>query len=160
MHLRNTILLTATIAALSGCASDSTQEQFFSQRIQPSAFVNKQTDLGAAKDATLHASHFSAGKLNGLGTAKLDSIVRGTPDSTPVIIYLQMKEDAQTRDEVLAYLSGGRDATVRFGANPANLRPGYEGLRELDNQSEFTPGGAGGGTPDGTPAAQGPLFGS
>lgn len=88
-------------------------------------FATAQAAAGARHDGTFYPYHFDGTRLNSLGESKLSLMLKNNDHAWPVVIYMNVPEDAQMKprqDAVLAYLtdSGVLDHQIRFevGLNP------------------------------------------
>jgi hypothetical protein len=112
-----------------GCQTDNSSVQDFFPQDQNRAsqqFVTAQAASGARADGTLNALHFDGQRLNSLGEAKLDLMLKDDDTAEPVVVYLDLsKDDADLkvrRDAVSNYLVDRGMTTdqleFKMGANP------------------------------------------
>lgn len=150
-------------AILTGCKSTMDQAQLnkqFQPDDEPRAvnnYFNEQTAIASREDAMLYPCHFTAGKLNSLGRAKL-AMMTGGPEGGKSTIYLNVPQDegfSAEQSSVTDYLAKRGLATTSYtllaGPNPSGGAPAGEGLAGLSKQESGT--GAG----DGTTAAAAPA---
>jgi hypothetical protein len=116
-------------AAAAGCQTDkSSMTDFFpaeeERKVQHVA--NIQAASGARADPTLQPFHFDGGKLNSLGEAKLDLMLKDDDAIQPLVVYMNVPDKDATYaarcDAVLRYLHD-RGATadqvkLEVGPNP------------------------------------------
>jgi hypothetical protein len=127
-------------AVITGCTDKSSMTEFFgpednTRRMHQAAAV--QADCGAQEDATLYAFHFTGGRLNSLGAAKLARLV---PDDSgaAVNVHLDLSDDelaAQRKEAVATYMRacGVEDAQLKLamGPNPNLTAASATGLARL-----------------------------
>jgi hypothetical protein len=100
----------AALCLTAGCSHEQeTDAMIFgpTDRPRPSELLNqRQADLGARRDATLHPVHFDGPTLNSLGEDALLRMVRGAGEFGRLTIYLDLPEtEREARiDDVDAYL--------------------------------------------------------
>jgi hypothetical protein len=120
-------------------------------------FLSAQAASGARADSTFNAIHFDGGKLNSLGTAKVDAMLADDDTAEPVVFYLNMNEgDAfktERQDAIVAYCKtrGMTETQVQFklGPNPATYSPSADILSRM-NKTESGGAGATGGSTEGS----------
>jgi hypothetical protein len=130
----------AGLCGLVGCDDKAGMNTFFgpedeSRRIHLA--LTQQANNGAREDATLQPVHFTGGKLNSLGAAKLARLV---PDQAgdEVNVYLDVADNDLTvsrKDAVASYLRacGVDDGRMKLtlGGNPNLSYPSAPGLANL-----------------------------
>src|SRR3954453_19148544 len=70
-------------------------------------FTEVQMAAGARTDATLRTYEFDCGDLNSLGRQKVDLLLKDDNACTPLVVYLDVKQDetfAARQESVTAYL--------------------------------------------------------
>ena len=148
-------LSTLAVAAIVGC-KDSGTTPFINDQFQADdaprsvdLLMAQQTANGAREDGTFYASHFSNGKLNSLGYAKLSKMAHGDADGqTKLAIFIDLKGDAFTAasDSVTAAMTHAGYAsdafTITSGFNPNVGASAEQGLRGLSKQSGSADGKA------------------
>ncbi len=99
-------------------------------------FAKAQAAAGAQADASLSSEHFTGGKLNTLGQAKLQMMMQGGVQ--PAVVYLGALDDATVNvrraaiDNWLKESGSGTDAlVVKSGYNPRSSTPAMEGISRL-----------------------------
>jgi hypothetical protein len=106
----------------------------------------QQTANGAREDGTLYTQHFTHGKLNSLGYAKLSKLTHGDADTgggkPKLSIYLDVPKGdtyAAAQDSVIKALANAGIAddgySITAGANPNLSNPAVQGLAGLAKQS-------------------------
>jgi hypothetical protein len=116
--------------ALAGCQSEvgtpfAPEEQ--AQAVDQAA--SAQAAAGARADATFLPQHFDGAALNTLGLAKLGLILEQRDAAQPVVVFLDMPDDATARsrrsavEKQLKESAVGPAFEVRMGANPAAVAP-------------------------------------
>jgi hypothetical protein len=107
-------------------------------RVNPvTRFSDVQKASGARNDATLYASHFDGGKLNSLGEAKLDLMMRDDAMVSPMMVYVSGAGDMNDarKASITTYLKdhGLKDEQVRIaeGANPGTFSPAAPSLARM-----------------------------
>ena len=95
--LAKTLAAATFLAALAaaGCEADDGDQATFGPADQMrlgEALYQRQADLGARRDATLHPVHFDGPILNSLGEDVLDRIARA-PRGGPIDVYLDLPQD-------------------------------------------------------------------
>lgn len=116
-------------AAAAGCQTDkSSMTDFFpaeeEQRVQHVAQI--QAASGARADATLQPFHFDGGKLNSLGEAKLDLMMKDDDSAQPLVVYMNVSDKntiyGARRDAVLRFLESrgaiADQVKLEVGPNP------------------------------------------
>ena len=147
-------------AILSGCQQALDQAQI-NKQFQPDEeprstnnFFDTQTAIGSREDGMLYPAHFTDGKLNSLGEAKLKRITSGV-ETGKLAIYLNVPQDGtydKEQSSVTDYLAKRGVATnaytVTAGANPGGGAPAARGLAGLVKQEagEGSPQGSTGGS--------------
>lgn len=114
-------------------------------------FLNAQAASGARADSTFNAIHFDGGKLNSLGTAKIDAMLADDDTAEPVVFYLNTEEadpaKAAKQDSILAYCKtrGMTESQIQFklGPNPATYSPSVDLINSLKKTDTGTAGEAG-----------------
>ena len=86
-------------------------------------FADAQAAAGARADATLRAVHFDRGDLNSLGQEKLDLMLGDDDACTPLVVRIDVADDAMAdarRDAVRVYLKdrGVSDDQVKLETGP------------------------------------------
>src|SRR4051812_38860406 len=85
------------LSSLAGCQTDkSSVTEFFPAENAPRAteqFMAVQAAAGARADSTLQPLHFDNEKLNSLGEAKLDLMLKDDDSVEPVIVYMNLTDD-------------------------------------------------------------------
>src|SRR5262245_14248467 len=168
MKLTRTVVLGSSlllVSGLLGCDDKSSMTTFFgpedeSRRVFQS--MNAQAACGAREDATLYPMHFTDGRLNSLGAAKLARVVPDEAD-TMVRLYLDLPDNELTaprKEAVSAYLRacGVDDAhlALGMGPNPNLTAPSAPSLEHMDRvDTGTTAGGTTVGTSSGSSAAPG-----
>jgi hypothetical protein len=150
------------LAGLVGCNDKASMTEFFGPEDQTRRVhqaMNSQANCGAREDAMLYAAHFTDGKLNSLGAAKLARLV---PDEADAVVHLYLdvpdNELATSRKEaVVTYLHacGVDDARLKLaiGPNPNLNTPAAPGLSSLSKtDTGSVTGGQGEAATDGTPS--------
>ena len=141
-------LSTFAVAAIVGCKDSGTtpfiNDQFPADDAPRSVdlLMAQQTANAAREDGTFYASHFTAGRLNSLGYAKLSKMAHGDADGqAKLAIFIDLKGDAFTAahdslTDALTKAGYASDAfSITAGANPNVGAPAVSGLRALDKQS-------------------------
>lgn len=125
------LLLGVATVLIAGCEKNEEAAYFRAPEERPALrLMERQADLGAAKDATLYAHHFDGAVLNSLGHEKLQRMERGTPGTQDMIVYLDLPADqkltAERRADVARYVTslGVPQDRVQYveGPNP-NTHP-------------------------------------
>jgi len=119
-------------------------------------FANAQSAAGAQADASLSSEHFTGGKLNSLGQAKLRMMMEG--GAQPAVVYLGALDDATVNvrraaiDNWLKETGSGTDSlVVKAGFNPRTSTPAMENISRLKRtESTGEENGAGPGNASGT----------
>ncbi len=142
------LITLALLTGLAGCAANNTAKakpeiihgERFTKDDAPTSigrFAQAQVASGAKADAQLFDRNFHGDKLNSLGEAKLDLILKASPADEPVVIYLDMPHDAMMSRQaaVVAYLkdAGLTDAKIKLveGPNLDNSNPTSAHLAEI-----------------------------
>ena len=138
----------------------SWNEKFWNEEHEariPHTLAEQQATLGAQMDPTLYACHFEGTALNGLGKAKLDSMLVDGGVSKIYIDTGKSNADAH-RASVNAYLAAANRAdgsvAIESGVAPAALAPAAPSISRMgktenpgtstaSNQSEATNSGSG-----------------
>jgi hypothetical protein len=141
--------MAALLLIAGGCHSEQHApvahgEKFYDESAPRSVglLAQSQSAAGAKADGMLYDHNFHGAKLNSLGQAKLDLIVKGTPAGDPVVVYLNVPHDALAtrRPAVLAYLREGglKDAQVKLidGPNPTEGTPAAKTLQRMYKAKE------------------------
>jgi hypothetical protein len=126
--LKFSAMLLGTIVTV-GCQTDkSSFTDFFPQEEQQRvrSAADTQAASGARADATLQPFHFDGPKLNSLGQAKLDLMLRDDDAAQPMVVYVNMAENdasyASRADAVKRYLEDrgaiGDQIKIQAGPNP------------------------------------------
>ena len=164
-NIRKTVQLASLLAvsALMGCHHDQIAHgEMFNPPGAPtpvSEACEVQAAAGARADGMLYDHHFDGSDLNSLGKDKLNRMVKGTPTSQPVVVYMNMPHDSATARQtaVAAYLkdSGLKESDVQVfeGSNPNlttptayNLSVVYKGANAtFDGEGADTGSASGGG---------------
>lgn len=93
-----------TLALAAGGCQPIAHGEDFAPESAPTAvgkFAETQSANGARQDATLGTQHFDGSDLNSLGEVKLDLIVKATPASSPVTVYVNLPK-AEPKDMATA----------------------------------------------------------
>ncbi len=101
---------------------DRSGEEFRADN-EPSAaekFADREIAAGARHDATLYACHFDSDRVNALGRAKLDAMMKADRVSEPLVVYVAAPGAEDKKPFVQAYLKdmGVSDARLVAGENP------------------------------------------
>ena len=140
-------LSTFAVAALMGCKGSGTtpfiNDQFQADDAPRSVdlIMAQQNANGAREDGTLYGHHFTNGKLNSLGYAKLSKVAHGEADSGKLAIYIDLKGDAyavasdNVRDTLTNAGYASETFTITAGANPGVGASADKSLKALDKQS-------------------------
>jgi hypothetical protein len=160
------VLGAGLLLGLVGCDDKASMTTFFgpedqSRRVFQAA--NAQANCGAREDATLYPAHFTDGRLNSLGAAKLARIV---PDDDQAIVhlYLDVPDNEMTaarKDAVTGYLKacGVEDGRLMLalGPNPNVSEPAAPGLSYLPrtDTATATPSSTGTGASSGAGSSAG-----
>ncbi|HEX8324305.1 MAG TPA: hypothetical protein VF595_10365 [Tepidisphaeraceae bacterium] len=137
----------AAAALLCGCANDKLPPISANDRFLPDDaprpvdhIFAQQRANGAREDGTLYPQHFSGGRLNSLGYAKLSAMSQD-PSAGKLMVYLDVpKGDAfwAAQDSVMKALARGGYAedgyTIASGPNPNLGTPAAVGLSGLAKQ--------------------------
>ncbi|MGA3065924.1 MAG: hypothetical protein ABSF29_03655 [Tepidisphaeraceae bacterium] len=126
---------------------------------QRQALIDAQTNAGARADATLYADHFDATGLSSLGTDKLNKMMADSHSKNPMVVYLDVPNDASAaarQTAVSHYLMdhGGLKAgqfQVALGANPETFAPTDNDIKNYDKTDTAgdISGGSGGSSSSG-----------
>jgi len=143
MKLSRPVVLGSSLLLLSGlfgCDDKASMTTFFGPEDQSRRVFqasNSQANCGAREDATLYPVHFTDGRLNSLGAAKLARVVPDEADTT-VRLYLDIADNelsAPRKEAVSGYLRacGVDDAhlTLAVGPNPNLTTPSAPSLEHL-----------------------------
>lgn len=150
----------AAIAAMvvGGCETDgSSMKDFFPNQdgSRPTQnFMNAQAAAGARADATLQPMHFDGGKLNSLGEAKLDLILKDDQDAESMVVYMNLNEKDEDlksrRDAVSAYLEDhgvAKDGIeFKMGSSPKMTSLAIDRMQVTPTAGGAPSGAAAGGT--------------
>jgi len=151
-----------------GCAQpdNSGMNEFFPEREAQAVrdFADAQAASGARADATLQSTHFDGGKLNSLGEAKLDLMLKDDDSTDNMVVYMNLNaNDPQLKnrqDAVKAYLEDRGVAQdhieLKAGPNPnvtsltaehmANMKKTESGGENSSFSGSANPANAGYGT--------------
>ncbi len=125
-------LAIVALAAMVGCQDNLQHGETFDDTDHPTPIglvAQAQAAAGAKADATLYDRHFRGDRLDPLGQAKLDLILKATAAGDAVPVYLDMPEDQANarRASVNAYLAkAGVPADkveLAVGPNPHGTTP-------------------------------------
>ena len=146
-------------AMLTGCQQALDQAQInkqFQPDEEPRAvnnYFDQQTAIGSREDGMLYPCHFTDGKLNSLGRAKVARITGGA-EAGKLTIYLNVPQDGSYGTEqtsVSDYLASRGVATNGYapvaGPNPNGGAPaaqGLNGLAKIQAADGSAPGTTGG----------------
>ena len=117
----------AATMVLVGCNADKSSMTDFFPADENRAINNimtAQAAAGARADATLQPMHFDGAKLNSLGEAKLDLMLKDDDSTESVVVYMNLdKEDEDLksrRDAVVSYLEdrGILSDGIKFESGP------------------------------------------
>jgi hypothetical protein len=144
----------AAICLAAGCQNDKHDHAIHGELFPPDEqvrpvdrAVDVQAAAAARNDATLYSYHFDrSAALNSLGKAKLDLMLRDDDDASPLVVYLDLRGPADTRDgndrqgqAVRHYLAdrGVAEAQLELRSGPnvdytSPARDGLRGLHKLD----------------------------
>jgi hypothetical protein len=119
----------AALVVLSGGCMNENQNGFFKEeaaRDEVEKFSDTQISQGSRNDAQLYAYHFTGGHLNGLGRAKVISMLDNCENCDPIVVHLVDAGDGdlltQRKASVELYLKTAE------GANKLTFHPASEGL--------------------------------
>lgn len=121
--MRHLLWISLVLCLTAGCQNvDRTGEQFRADT-EPSAadkFAEREIAAGARHDATLYACHFDSDRVNALGRAKLDAMLKADRVSEPLLVYIAAPTAEDKKPFVQAYLKdmGVADARLLVGENP------------------------------------------
>jgi hypothetical protein len=128
------------VSGLFGCDDKASMTTFFGPEDQSRRVfqaTNSQANCGAREDATLYPVHFTDGRLNSLGAAKLARVVPDEAD-TMVRLYLDIPDNDMTaprKEAVSGYLRacGVDDAhlALALGPNPNLTTPSAPSLEHF-----------------------------
>ncbi len=105
------LVFTGALTVLAGCQTDNSgMDSFFPKDEARSTqqFMTAQAASGARADATLQPCHFDGDKLNSLGMAKLDLMLKDDDSVDPMTVYINLGEKDATlaarKDSITQYL--------------------------------------------------------
>src|SRR4051812_10440004 len=143
-------------AALVGCQTDkSSMTDFFPPEEEQAVRTpfEVQAASGARADASLQPFHFDGEKLNSLGEAKLDLMLKDDYAAQPLVVYLNVPEKESVynlrRDAVTRYLEdrGVVNEQIKFvaGPNPNARSLAATHLSRISRTENTSAGGESGG---------------
>ncbi len=151
-------LLMAVVAGCEENKGENGTSSFFPEYDAPRTtkkLYEAQQAAGDRADSNLDTAHFDREELNSLGLAKLDSMLKDDDSSNPLVVYMNMPQDASMSGRQKAvgrYLKdhGLKDSQVKFvvGPNPDSKGRSDEALAgwaKTDTGSSSSEGGATGG---------------
>jgi hypothetical protein len=171
MERNNTLKCAAVVfgAALVGCQTDkSSMTEFFPPEEEQAVrnVCEAQAASGARADATLQPFHFDEEKLNSLGEAKLDLMLKDDDAARPLVVYMNVPEKESVynlrRDAVTRYLEdrGVVNEQIKFEAGPnpnARSLAATHLTRIARTENHSASGEAGGAPSEATPTAPTPA---
>jgi hypothetical protein len=121
--MRNWVWISLVLYVTAGCQNVDRSGEAFRSDTEPSAadkFAEREIAAGAQHDATLYACHFDNDRVNALGRAKLDAMLKADRISEPLVVYVAAPKAQDKKPFVLAYLKdmGVSDARLLIGENP------------------------------------------
>jgi hypothetical protein len=128
LKIAGAVLAGLGLSSFAGCQMDSSSmTDFFPPEDAPRAtqqFQTVQAASGARNDATLQPLHFDGERLNSLGEAKLDLLLKDDDTVEPVVLYMNVADKdsnfSARKDAVTRYLDdrGLPKEQVKFETGP------------------------------------------
>jgi hypothetical protein len=159
--MKHFVWITLVLWVTAGCQQqphvDRTGEEFRADNEMSASdkFAEREIAAGARHDGTLYACHFDSDRVNALGRAKLDAMLKADRISEPLVVYVAAPNAEDKKPFLLAYLKdmGVSEARLLVGENPdANFAaaPQIKALAKTESGDTDESGAAGG-----APAAAG-----
>jgi len=145
--MNKSLFIFAAMVLMVGC-QDSKHTQSLGPKVDAdTASVVRINDVqiaaGARHEATLWPQHFDGDRVNSLGRQKLDAMLHADQSSEPLVIYLDVPDQAPRQASVKAYLKdrGFPENLVRFDQESETT---FLANDQLKNMPRTDTGGAAG----------------